>query len=198
MIEGIPKIESTPKEAKESQPLELVCQVRNLPSRFELNWYLNDRKLTPPTTLVGDNDETDDNDEEEETSDNEIETNYVLVSTSTAAAAAARRRQASSNQRPQRPQQQKRPSNLSLPRQYTIDGGTYEAVLERVNNVTASRLRIKRLEWFHRGVYKCKYDQVEAFYNLEFESNCQFYYKYHYINKHIIFLKSLENKSITS
>ena len=48
---------------------------------------------------------------------------------------------------------------------------TYMAIVDRVNNVTVSRLKIKSLDWFHKGVYKCKYDQAEAFYNLDFESN---------------------------
>lgn len=109
--------------------------MKNLPPRFELNWYLNDHKLNPTTV---NNLET-------------TETNYVLLP--------------SSNNREVRvlkTYRQVDSQNISQ---------TYLAIVDRVHNVTVSRLKIRELDWFHKGVYKCKYDQAEAYYNLDFESN---------------------------
>lgn len=150
-----------PRRPEEGQSLELTCQVKNLPPRFELVWYFNDHKLNPSSS---------ENEETAAAVENKIETsasesvNYVLISTTTI--------------KPNR-----RHALLSYHNKLN-DGGSngnknntlilhshnYLAAVDRVHNVTVSRLKIKHLDWFHRGVYKCRYDQVEAFYNLDFES----------------------------
>lgn len=123
-----------------------------------MSWHFNNRKLNP-TTLQNEN-----NFEHV----GGVDGNYQLVpSTSTAAEIfeSERRRRdlssSSSNVR-QRPRHQS-DENEDM-------SHTYMAIVDRVNNVTISRLKIKSLDWFHKGVYKCKYDQAEAFYNLDFES----------------------------
>ncbi|CAF0864976.1 unnamed protein product [Brachionus calyciflorus] len=42
----LPRIEVSSKNARLGEKFELVCQVKNLPKRFELNWFFNDKKLT--------------------------------------------------------------------------------------------------------------------------------------------------------
>ena len=158
---GIPKIEASPKRPEEGQSVELICQVRNLPARFELSWYLNDRKLNPQTTIL--------NGVDDETSQHQSSNNYVLIPTTTTL-----------------PINNGRHVRLDVidsndVRSASSSPGHHEsltAVVDRVHNVTMSRLKIKPLDWYHKGVYKCRYDQVEAFYNLDLESKIIYIYIY--------------------
>ncbi len=114
---GFPKIESNTKHPKTGDHIELMCQVKNLPSRYEINWIFNDKKLDVATI----------------------------------------NKQFTKNRR-----------NLDKRRHLA----SYAIINERHNNnVTISKLRIKNLDDFHKGVYKCKYDKVEAKFHLDFKSN---------------------------
>lgn len=44
-FKGLPKIEANLKHMKGGESVELTCQVRNLPKRFELTWIFNEKRI---------------------------------------------------------------------------------------------------------------------------------------------------------
>lgn len=129
---GLPKIESTNKHPTEGATLELICQAKNLPLRFELVWLLNDRKLKVKTIKNEQNFQT------------STDVNFISL---------------------------RRRKDLDVDAENVDDDDdTFTVIVDRVHNVTVSRLRLKHIDEQHKGVYKCRYDMVEAAYRLDFKS----------------------------
>jgi hypothetical protein len=91
-----PKIDVNIKHPRLGESLELKCQIKNLPSKYEMHWTFNDMRIV--------------------------------------------------NQ-----------------------NGKYTILYHRAQNVSTSTLKLVNLDHMSKGVYKCKYDKVEAKYFLDFK-----------------------------
>ena len=93
-----PKIDASSKHPRLGESLELKCQIKNLPSKYEMHWTFNDKRI-----------------------DNQ--------------------------------------------------NGKYTILYHRAHNVSTTTLKLVNLDHASKGVYKCKYDKVEAKYFLDFKGN---------------------------
>lgn len=117
--------------------MELTCQVKNLPSRFELYWTLNDKKI-----IASYINKTHDSIKQLSKQDRRL--NKILKSNDLFS-------------------RKRRNSNRSSNELFVI-------VNDKINNLTLSKLRIINLnEKNHKGIYRCKYDKLEAKYHLDFK-----------------------------
>ena len=116
----------------------MTCQVKNLPSRYELHWAFNDKIIDAKII-----DEKNTEIKSQKVSD-ELKSNVYSL----------KKRSVSSEDNT------KRTRNIEL---ITIAN-------HLINNVTISKLKIKDLADHNKGVYRCKYDKIEAKFHLDFKS----------------------------
>lgn len=145
---ALPRIEVSTRHARVGETIELMCQVKNLPRRFELSWVFNDKKLNlEALNRFEDNSTRTQANGSMHFAKNRkaqkiLKTNYYI------------NRRSVVNQR-------KKSDHLD----------TYLLINDRIQNTSVSRLRIRDLSELHRGLYKCRYDKVEARYHLEVKSS---------------------------
>lgn len=135
---GAPKIEASSKHLKAGDVIELTCQVKHLPSGYELQWSLNDKKIHANVF--------------NKTSQHKTE-----------------RRNHSKNF--------KNLSEISQTRSKRNANRSFVIYNDKINNYTISKLRISNLnEQLHKGVYKCKYDKLEAKFHLDLKPKGRNFY----------------------
>ena len=140
---GFPKVESNNKNPKAGENIELICQIKHLPIRYELHWIFNDKKLEANVI------------------------NKQLKAESTESRGKAKRNT----------------DVIDYNKKHNTILGSYTIINEKVQNVTISKLKIKNLDEYHKGTYKCKYDKVESKFNLDFKSiTIFFFFSFKFIN----------------
>ena len=143
----MPRIDVSSKHPSLGESLELICQVKNLPKRFEMNWVFNEKKIIAPI----------------------ITRNEDHLSSSTNGT----KKKSSSHRRhvhrAEDSEEQVHFHRRHIKRNHEHSG--FSVYIEQINNVTVSRLRIKELSESHRGVYKCRYDKIETKHVLEFKGH---------------------------
>ncbi len=153
----------TVKHPKLGDSIELVCTVKNLPKRFDLNWVFNEKKihahvLTSANGTYG--------------SGGKFKRNRHARHSARFFIGEEEKRAEETEQRlaNHRHRNAKRSHHQQQQHEMTGHHG-YTIFNENVNNVTVSRLKITDLSDAHRGVYKCRYDKIETKLTLEFKSH---------------------------
>jgi hypothetical protein len=144
----LPKLDVNIKSPKIGDRVELICQVRYLPKRFELNWVFNDRKISVPVNHtnssarkshkvrnLGEIRETEVHYHKKRTDMSGETLNPPFFS-----------------------------SDLHHHKSFQIFNENHS------NNVTISRLVIHDIKEHHKGVYKCRYDKIEGKINLDLKT----------------------------
>jgi hypothetical protein len=149
---SFPRIESTKKYYRSGDQVELICEVKNMPNRHELQWFFNDEKIHPKM------DKHHHHQQQQTKEHNHLETKDHGSQARNTSIKRHKRKNGSTHRR-----------NSLLKRNlntFTIINDNSTST-----NKTISKLRIDNLEEFHKGVYKCRYEKAEAKFTLDFKSN---------------------------
>ena len=150
----MPKIEPTVKHARIGDTIELLCQIKNLPAKFEVHWLFNEHKIEAYTI------------------------NRVLSGNSSDHIRSHINDTHSMHYNPRDGVALKLKSKKHFTKFGKVNRRSvsnhktkYTIVNDKIQNLTISRLKIKDLDDFHKGMYKCRYDKAEAKYNLDIKCN---------------------------
>lgn len=144
---GLPRIESNFKNLKPGDYIELTCQVKYLPSRFDLYWTFNDKKITNANIINKINHHHHHN------SDNNKKNNQNNKTFK------------SSNSLIKQQQLRDRRNNNNNSNQSGL-----VIINDKINNQTISKLRILNFDEQNKGIYRCKYEKLEAKYIVDLKS----------------------------
>jgi hypothetical protein len=168
---GLPKIEATVKQPKPGDSIELICQVKNLPKRFELTWIFNERKISAHTLTSANGTYG----RQQQNGKSRRHHEKVLLINEEEKKA----EELEQLMRSHRHHSQPRLHHAKRSHQQEASGHHgYTIFNEQFNNVTMSRLKITDLGDIHRGVYKCRYDKIETKITLDFKSNKVLFFFY--------------------
>ncbi len=149
----MPKIESNFKNLKPGDYIELTCQVKYLPSRFDLYWTFNDKKITNANII---NKMNHNNHHHHYNHDNNNKKNNQNNKTFKSSII---------KQQQQQQLRDRRNNNNNNNNQSGL-----VIINDKINNQTISKLRILNFDEQNKGIYRCKYEKLEAKYIVDFKS----------------------------